>query len=102
MQAQRTLDEFRNEPFVDFSKEENAATMRAAIDKVRSELGREYPIIIGSEKISLEPKFASNNPARKDEVVGLFSEGDRDVSLVDKAIETASEAFKTWRNVAPT
>jgi len=101
MQTQRTLDEFRNEPFTDFSKQENADAMRAAIEKVRGELGREYPIIIGGEKIGLEAKFTSNDPAAHAEVVGVFSEGDTDVSLVEKAITTANEAFKTWRNVAP-
>src|SRR5437763_1513113 len=37
--------EFRNEPFTDFSKEENAQAMRAAIDKVRTQLGNEYPLV---------------------------------------------------------
>ena len=82
MQTQRTLDEFRNEPFTDYSKPENAEAMRAAIDKVRSELGREYPIVIGGEKIALESKFTSNNPANKAEVVGVFSEGDTNTDLV--------------------
>ena len=99
MQTQRTLDEFRNEPFTDFSKPENADAMRAAIEKVRGELSQEYQIIIGGDKISLDAKFTSNNPAKKDEVVGVFSEGDTDTSLVEKAIATASETFKTWRNV---
>ena len=30
---------FKNEPFVDFTKEENVRKMRAAIDKVRGQLG---------------------------------------------------------------
>jgi 1-pyrroline-5-carboxylate dehydrogenase len=101
MQTQPTLDEFKNEPFTDFTKPENAAAMRAAIERVQAELGREYPITIGGEKITLESKFTSRNPAKKDEVVGVFSEGDTDTTLVEKAIETASEAFKTWRIVAP-
>ena len=72
MQAQRTLDEFRNEPFTDFSIPENAAAMLSAIEKVRGELGREYPIVIGGEKISLESKFNSTNPANKSEVIAVF------------------------------
>ena len=40
--------EFRNEPFTDFSKEENAQAMRAALEKVKGELGREYPLVIGA------------------------------------------------------
>ncbi len=99
MQTQRTLDEFRNEPFTDFSKPENAEAMRAAIEKVRGELGREYPIVISGEKVALDAKFTSNNPARKSEIVGVFSEGDADTSLVEQAIDAATKAFKTWRNV---
>ncbi len=99
MQTQRSLDEFKNEPFTDYSQPENAALMQAAIDKVRSELGREYPIIINGEKISLEHKFSSTDPSNKTEVVGVFPEGDTDTSLVEKAIAAASEAFKTWKNV---
>ncbi|HEX6278824.1 MAG TPA: aldehyde dehydrogenase family protein, partial [Pyrinomonadaceae bacterium] len=73
--------------------------MKAAIEKVRGELGREYPVIINGEKITLDSKFESYNPANKTEVVGVFSEVDDDTSLVDKAIDAATEAFKTWRNV---
>lgn len=99
MQTQRTLDEFRNEPFTDFSTPENAEAMRAAIEKVRGELGREYPITIDGEKIALESKFNSINPADRSQVVGVFSEGDTDTDLVEQAIAAASNAFKTWRNV---
>jgi 1-pyrroline-5-carboxylate dehydrogenase len=100
MQTQRTLEEFRNEPFTDFSKQENADAMRAAIEKVRGELGREYPVVINGEKIQLESKFSSYNPAERSQVVGVFSEGDTDAqNLVNKAIDAAGEAFKTWKNV---
>jgi 1-pyrroline-5-carboxylate dehydrogenase len=101
MQTQRSLDEFRNEPFVDYSLPENADAMRTAIAKVRSELGREYPIVINGEKIVLDHKVRSINPAKKFETVGVFSEGDSDTSLVEKAIESASAAFKIWKDVSP-
>ena len=101
MQTQRSLDEFRNEPFTDYSKPENAAAMRAAIEKVRGELGREYPVVIDGQKITLEKKFNSINPAAKSEVVGVFSEGDTDTGLVEKAITAATAAFRSWRNVSP-
>lgn len=101
MQTQRSLDEFKNEPFTDFSKAENAEAMKQAIELVKSELGREYPIVINGEKITLESKFESYNPANKSEVVGVFSEVDTNAeNLVSQAIETATEAFKTWRFVA--
>lgn len=99
MQTQRVLDEFKNEPFTDYSKPENAEAMRAAIEKVRGELGREYTCLVNGERVSVGGKFKSYNPATKDEVVGVFSEVDDDISLVEKAIDAATEAFKTWRFV---
>src|SRR5215211_4176257 len=102
MQTQRSLDEFRNEPFTDFSKPENREAMQAAIEQVRSELGREYPMIVGGERVMLDEKFESINPAEKSQVVGVFSEADADAeNLVNKAIEAATNAFKLWKNVSP-
>ncbi|MBX3300262.1 MAG: L-glutamate gamma-semialdehyde dehydrogenase [Acidobacteria bacterium] len=99
MQTQNALDSFRNEPFTDFTQAENAEAMLAALDKVQSELGREYPISINGEKIRLEHKFHSVDPAEHSTVVGVCSEGDSDTSLVDRAIDAASEAFRTWQHV---
>ena len=100
MHTHTTLDEFKNEPFTDYSKAENADAMRAAIEEVRGELGREYPLIINGEKISLETKFESINPAEKSQVIGRFSDADADAeNLTKQAIDAATEAFKTWRNV---
>src|ERR687883_1454143 len=87
--------EFRNEPFTDFTKEENARQMRAAIEKVKGELGREYPLVIGGERIKADGKFESINPARKTEVVGRFQKATAE--LARRAVETAAENFKTWR-----
>ncbi|MBX3282450.1 MAG: L-glutamate gamma-semialdehyde dehydrogenase [Acidobacteria bacterium] len=99
MRTQLSLDEFRNEPFTDFSRAENKAAMLAALEKVGGELGKEYPILINGEKVSLPSKFESRSPSNKEQVVGIFSEGDSDTSLVNKAIDAASEAFKTWKKV---
>lgn len=89
--------EFRNEPFTDFSKEENAVAMRAAIEKVKSELGREYPIVIGGERYTTDKKLDSYNPAKKTELVGRFQKATAE--LANKAIETANETFNTWKYV---
>src|SRR3569833_76838 len=99
MLTKRTLDEFRNEPFTDFSKPANADAFKAALEKVKSELGREYPMRVNGEKLTLASKFESRNPANTAQVVGVFSEGDSDVSVAEKAIDAATDAFKTWRSV---
>jgi len=89
--------EFRNEPLTDFTKEENAAAMRAAIEKVKSELGREYPLVIGGERIKTENKFDSINPANRTQVVGKFQKATKE--LANRAVEAACETFQSWRNV---
>src|SRR5213078_3617914 len=89
--------EFHNEPFTDFTKEENAQAMRAAIDKVKSELGREYPLVIGGERINTGDTLESINPANRTQVVGKFHKAPKE--LAAKAVEAAAETFKTWRNV---
>src|SRR5689334_8460178 len=88
--------EFRNEPFTDFTKEENAKAMRAAIAKVQGELGREYPLVIGGERIKTGDFLESINPANRTQVVGRFNKATKE--LANRAVEAAAEAFKTWRN----
>src|SRR5947209_11592199 len=89
-------DEFRNAPFTDCSKEENARAMREAVAQVKSELGREYPLVIGGERIKTGRTFDSINPAKKMEVVGSFQKATEE--LARAAVEKAHEAFQTWRN----
>ncbi len=90
--------EFRNEPFTDFSKDENAQAMRAALEKVTSELGREYPLVIGGERITTEAKLDSINPANRTQVVGRFQKATEE--LANRAVEAAHEAFQTWKTVS--
>jgi 1-pyrroline-5-carboxylate dehydrogenase len=89
--------EFRNEPLTDFTKEANAAGMRAAIQKVKDELGREYPLVIGGERIKTDSKFDSINPASRTQVVGKFQKATKE--LATRAVEEAKKAFQTWRKV---
>ena len=57
MMTKQQLDVFTNEPFTNFTDPAENAAMLAALAKVAGELGREYPIIIGSEEISLDSQF---------------------------------------------
>src|SRR3954466_14112428 len=92
--------DFSNEPFTDFSKEESARAMREAIEKVKGELGREYPLVIGTERIKTEGKHENFNPAKKTEVVGRLKKATAD--LAGRAFKTAAETFKTGRFVPAT
>ncbi|MDA2924584.1 L-glutamate gamma-semialdehyde dehydrogenase [Acidobacteria bacterium AH-259-L09] len=91
------LGEFKNQPLTDFSDLENRQAMSNAIAKVRSQLGREYNIIIGGKPVRCESQFQSLNPSRKGEVVGIFPKGTRE--FVERAISAAGEAFQHWSRV---
>ena len=54
---------FINEPFFDFRHEDNARKMRAAIERVRAQLGREYDLIIGGQRVKTNDKIKSLNPS---------------------------------------
>src|SRR5208337_1915582 len=69
---------FKNEPFVDFTKEENVRKMRSAIEKVRGQLGREYDLIIGGKRVKTSGKIRSINPAKPSEVVGVHQKAGKE------------------------
>jgi 1-pyrroline-5-carboxylate dehydrogenase len=85
---------FRNEPAVDFTKEENARRMRTAIEKVRAQLGREYDLVIGGKRSRTAEKIKSLNPARPSQIVGIHQKASRD--HVEPAMQAALKAFESW------
>ncbi|MEO5936875.1 MAG: L-glutamate gamma-semialdehyde dehydrogenase, partial [Terriglobales bacterium] len=88
---------FRNEPFIDFTREDNARAMRAAIAKVRAELGREYDLVIGGKLIKTADKIKSLNPAKPSEIVGVFQKAGPE--HVEPAMQAALQAFEAWSKV---
>jgi 1-pyrroline-5-carboxylate dehydrogenase len=89
---------FVNEPLTDFSREETARRMRAAIDKVRGELGREYDLIIGGKRIKTADKIRSINPAKPSQLVGLHQKAGTE--HVEPAVQAALRAFESWRRTS--
>jgi 1-pyrroline-5-carboxylate dehydrogenase len=89
--------EFQNEPFTDFTKPENRAAMEATLKRVKSEFGREYPLVIGGEKITTAEKIKSHNPSHPEDVIGIFQKAT--VEMANQAVEAASKAFERWKRV---
>jgi 1-pyrroline-5-carboxylate dehydrogenase len=85
---------FRNELVTNFSKWDVAREMRAALDRVRGQLGREYDLIIGGHRVRTEEKIRSLNPARPSEVVGIHQKAGRE--HVEPAMQAALKAFESW------
>ncbi len=99
VQAPTRLDtipqtKFRNEPLTDFTRDDNARRMRAAIEKVRGQLGREYDLIIGGRHVKTTDKIKSLNPAKPSQIVGLHQKAGKE--QVEPAMQAALRAFETW------
>jgi RHH-type proline utilization regulon transcriptional repressor/proline dehydrogenase/delta 1-pyrroline-5-carboxylate dehydrogenase len=63
-------DSFSNEPHSDFSKQEVRTAMQAAIDRVRTDLGRTWSSRVRGKGLT-GSLITSRNPARPDELVAI-------------------------------
>ncbi len=88
------LSEFRNEPYTDFTQPANRERMLAAQQKVRGELGREYPLLIGGEKVFSNDKHKSLNPSRPSEVAGVVQKATPE--MAEQAVLAAYQYFPEW------
>ncbi len=89
--------EFKNEPFVDFSRPENRAAFEAALKKTTAELGGTHPIVINGERLTTPETIVSINPSRKSQVIARFASGTKE--MAEKAVDTADAVFATWSKV---
>jgi 1-pyrroline-5-carboxylate dehydrogenase len=87
--------EFRNEPFTDFSRHENAHAMKEALERVGDLLGHEYELIIGGERLRTKSKIESRNPARPTQIVGIHQKAGAEHA--EQAMQAALKAFETWQ-----
>ncbi|WP_405099589.1 L-glutamate gamma-semialdehyde dehydrogenase [Oceanobacillus sp. FSL H7-0719] len=90
---------YKHEPFTDFTVEENKQKMAEAVKQVEADFGKEYPLIIGGERVTTEDKIKVVNPSNKDEVLGYVSKSNKEIA--EKAMNVADDTFKTWRKSAP-
>ncbi len=85
---------FRNESTTDFSRAENRQKMADALERVKRDFGRSYPLVIGGKDVRSETDRPSINPARPDEVIGRVCQAG--IEHVDKAVEQAIQAWESW------
>ena len=90
------LPDYTNEPYDDYTVPANDAAYRAALENVRGQLGKDYPIIIGDQKIMLEDKITSVNPCNPQQVIGRVSSAT--AAHAQQAHEVAQTAFQSWKN----
>ena len=85
---------FVNEPYADYSLPEVRSAAAVALKKVRKQLGKDYPLLIGGKKVKTDSKLTSVNPSLSSEVVGTHSKAD--AKLAAQALEAAVAYFPAW------
>ncbi|HEV2946415.1 MAG TPA: proline dehydrogenase family protein, partial [Gemmataceae bacterium] len=94
--GQRTTDVFRNEPLVDFSREEDRRAMQEALDQVKAQLGKSYPLVIAGREVKSDTNLDSLNPSHKRQVVGRCAKAT--ASQAEEAVLAARSALAGWRD----
>jgi 1-pyrroline-5-carboxylate dehydrogenase len=77
--------------------EELQASFDQAVEQARGQLGRSYPMLIGSEERFGSEEFEDRSPIDREIVVARFPVGTR--QDVQDAIAAAREAFPAWRDL---
>ena len=85
---------FANEPFIDFKVPENARKMQTALELVAGQLGREYDLVIGGQRVKTKDKIRSVNPSRPSQVVGIHQKAGAEHA--EQAMAAALHAFESW------
>ncbi len=93
------ISKFKNEPFTDFTDKKNRKAFENALEEVRKRFSKEYPLVIGGEKLYTDEKLRSYNPSKPEELLGTFQKATVEQAL--HAVETAHAKFDEWKLVSP-
>jgi RHH-type transcriptional regulator, proline utilization regulon repressor / proline dehydrogenase / delta 1-pyrroline-5-carboxylate dehydrogenase len=91
---------FRNEPLLDFSRQETRARFAESLKDVRRKFGRDYPLWVAGEKLETKKWLDSINPAAPEEIVGRVPAAGR--AEADRALLYATEYFPEWAGTPAT
>ena len=92
------LEDFRNEPFTDFSQAESRSAFEAALTRVERQRGAEIPLVVGGRRLRTGHLLENRNPADRAEVLSRHHLADRKTAA--KALEAAVKAQKAWDGIA--
>jgi RHH-type proline utilization regulon transcriptional repressor/proline dehydrogenase/delta 1-pyrroline-5-carboxylate dehydrogenase len=70
--------------------------MRAALDAVRKEFGRTYPVVIDNRPYGVGRTLKRENPSRKSEILGKVALAN--VEAANAAVASCLRAFDGWRD----
>jgi 1-pyrroline-5-carboxylate dehydrogenase len=65
-----------------------------ALDKIKNQLGRDHPMLIGGEDVRFQEKLEDRSPINQDWLLGTFQNGN--ASHAQQALAAARKAFPAW------
>jgi 1-pyrroline-5-carboxylate dehydrogenase len=92
-----TLPAFRNEPLVDFSGAAERQAFEHALAAVDAEAGREWPLVIGRERVTTGAWIEPRDPAAPSRVVGRVARAGR--AEAERALAAAWRCAPEWAAV---
>ncbi|MAE77250.1 MAG: L-glutamate gamma-semialdehyde dehydrogenase [Planctomycetes bacterium] len=88
------MEEFRNEPFTDFSVAENRGAFENALTKVAEDFGKRHTCWIAGDDIGGEADLVSRDPGDTDRIVGVYPKLGEDEA--ERAMQAALGAYPDW------
>ncbi|HKI57254.1 MAG TPA: L-glutamate gamma-semialdehyde dehydrogenase [Trueperaceae bacterium] len=88
------FEPYVTESYLDFSDDATLDRFRSTVEVVRGQLGRDYPLVIGGERVDTGDYLVSTDPCRPDRVVGRSAKGRHDE--IERAFAAAETAFTAW------
>ena len=89
---------YQIESYLDFTNPTYDTAQRAALDTVRKQFGKTYPLFINGKRVTgAHTPFTSINPSDISEVIGTFQSASKAQAL--EALNAAWEAFGSWQYV---
>ncbi|MFC1619067.1 L-glutamate gamma-semialdehyde dehydrogenase [Candidatus Neomarinimicrobiota bacterium] len=89
------MNPFRNLPIRTFDNEEDIARVKASIDQIKSQQGREFPLIIGDKTYTNDRKARTINPSDSAQVLAVFQKATQ--AQAEEAIQLADDTFASWK-----
>ena len=92
--AMKTKATFVNEPPVDFSIDANRTRMQQALEKVESQFGRSWPLVIRGENVAGPGTLDVCDPSNSNHILGTCEIASPD--QVDVAVAAAKDSLTSW------
>lgn len=88
------FEPYSNEPYHTYTTVEEERPFREALERVKAQLGQDYPIIIGGKKIFSDTFITSINPSELDMTIGRSAKAQE--KHIEDAMDSAWKAYADW------